>query len=63
MDDDGVFAKPGSPQLIVGEDLSRLSVADLDDRVTRLQAEIARVNAERDSRGSVRAAADALFTK
>jgi uncharacterized small protein (DUF1192 family) len=37
------------------------SVADMDAYLEALEAEIARVRAAREARGSVRAAADALF--
>jgi len=49
--------------VVLGEDLSRLSVDELTRRIEDLTAEIARVERERDARGGVRAAADALFRK
>jgi uncharacterized small protein (DUF1192 family) len=39
------------------------SVADMDAYLAVLEAEIARVRATREARGSVRAAADALFRR
>ena len=46
---------------LAGEDLAPYSVAELDERVALLRAEIARVEAHRDRAASHRSAADALF--
>jgi len=61
MDDKDIL-RSATP-VVLGEDLARLSESELDERVARLRAEIARVEAERETRGGVRAAADALFRK
>ena len=45
------------------EDLDKLSIAELDERITALEAEIARVTAKRDGAASFRAAADSLFKR
>lgn len=45
----------------LGEDLSALSVADLDERVAALEAEIARLRADRARKEGSRAAASAAF--
>ncbi len=45
------------------EDLDKLSIAELDERLAALEAEIARVKAKRDGAASFRAAADSLFKK
>lgn len=47
----------------VGQDLSTLSVADLDERIDQLRAEIARIETERAAKGATRNAADALFKR
>lgn len=49
--------------VVVGEDLSRLSVDELTLRIERLTEEISRTEREREIRGGVLAAADALFRK
>ena len=49
--------------VVVGEDLSRLSVDELTLRIERLTEEISRTERERDARGGVLAATDALFRK
>jgi uncharacterized small protein (DUF1192 family) len=45
------------------EDLDKLSIAELDDRIAALETEIARARAKRDGAASFRAAADSLFRK
>lgn len=45
------------------EDLDKLSIADLDDRIAGLEAEIARSSAKREAAAHFRAAADGLFKK
>ena len=50
-------------QIVVGEELYGLSVAELEERVERLKAEIARTEAEMTKKSSERAAADAFFSR
>jgi uncharacterized small protein (DUF1192 family) len=45
------------------EDLDKLSIAELDDRIAALDAELQRSRAKRDGAASFRAAADSLFRK
>jgi uncharacterized small protein (DUF1192 family) len=45
------------------EDLDKLSIAELDDRIAALEAELARSRAKREGAASFRAAADSLFKK
>lgn len=45
------------------EDLDRLSIAELDERIAALDAEIARSRAKRDGAANFRAAADSLFKR
>ena len=47
----------------IGQDLSLLSVEELRERLDLLQAEMARLEAEIDARGSTRRAAEALFQR
>lgn len=47
----------------VKEDLELFGVAELEERIAILQAEIARVQAQIDKKRSGRAAADALFSR
>jgi len=52
----------GSPlALLVKEDLDLYAVVDLEERISALEAEIARTRAAIDTKGSKRSAADALF--
>lgn len=45
------------------EDLDKLSIAELDERIDALTAEIARTRAKREGAATFRAAADSLFKK
>jgi len=47
----------------IGQDLSLLSADELRERIHLLQAEMARLEAEIDARGSTRQAAEALFRR
>ncbi len=47
----------------IGMDLSALSVAELKERIALLRAEIARLEADIEAKGSTRAAAESLFSK
>jgi uncharacterized small protein (DUF1192 family) len=55
--------KPKSTAISLGDDLSTLSVAELDERIVKLQAEIARADAAKAEKLRHNAAADALFGK
>jgi uncharacterized small protein (DUF1192 family) len=45
------------------EDLDKLSIAELDDRIAGLETEIARSRAKREGAAKFRAAADSLFKR
>jgi uncharacterized small protein (DUF1192 family) len=45
------------------EDLDRLSIADLDERIAALETELLRARTKRDGAATFRAAADSLFKK
>ena len=45
------------------EDLDKLSIAELDDRIAALEAEAARSRAKRDGAAMFRSAADELFKR
>lgn len=48
---------------LMREDLDRLSVDELETRITLLEGEVARTRARRDSATAFRSAADSLFRK
>ena len=48
---------------LLKQDLDRLSLAELDDRIIALDAEIARTRAKRDGASKFRSAADSLFKR
>lgn len=60
MDWDDVRPRPKAV-ITVGEDLTTHSVADLEERIQALEAEIARVRAELAAKQARASAADALF--
>lgn len=47
----------------IGQDLSLLSVSDLNERIAQLRAEIERLEAELKTKGVTKAAAEALFRR
>ncbi|MEO5324001.1 DUF1192 domain-containing protein [Mesorhizobium sp. CC13] len=47
----------------IGQDLSLLSVGELDDRIGLLKAEIVRLEAELAAKGTTKSAAEALFKR
>lgn len=65
MDPEAFLAKrPESPlALLAREDLDRLSVDELAERIALLEAEVARTRAKRDSASAFRSQADGLFRK
>jgi uncharacterized small protein (DUF1192 family) len=65
-----VFDEPDLPRRksdlladLAREDLDKLSIAELDERITALEAEAVRTRAKREGAASFRAAADSLFKK
>ena len=64
MDFDDLPQRANDPlKLLAKQDLDPLSVAELDERVAALEAEIARVKAKRDGAVNHRASADAIFKR
>ena len=53
--------KPASYTL--GQDVSLMSAGELGEKIAQLQAEIARLEAERSARGATKNAAEALFRR
>ena len=62
MDWDEIRPKP-QKSLTIGEDLSTLSVAELEARIKSLEGEIERVKAELDAKRRHEAAASSLFKR
>lgn len=62
MDWDEPKAKAGKT-VVIGEDLTKLSVIDLDERISLLKAEIVRIEQGIEAKKRTTAAAAALFGK
>lgn len=54
-------SKPRDSVVLSEDELSLLSVIEIDQRITLLQSEIERLKTERHKKGDSRAAAEALF--
>jgi len=63
MDWDDIAPKKPRTAVAVGDNLSTLSVAELEARVGELQREIERVNTELEAKRRHETAANALFKK
>jgi uncharacterized small protein (DUF1192 family) len=60
---DDAFEPRKKTQHDIGQDLSPLSIAEIDERVMLLEGEIARLREARARKLSTQAAADALFRR
>ncbi|MBV8972381.1 MAG: DUF1192 domain-containing protein [Sphingomonadaceae bacterium] len=64
MDDDLPRPRPDDTlAALVRQDLDRLSLTELDERIATLEAEVARTRAKRAGAATFRSAADALFKR
>jgi uncharacterized small protein (DUF1192 family) len=61
MDWDDVRQHTPASAIAIGEDLSGLSIAELEHRIGELEAEIERIKAELDKKRAHEASASALF--
>jgi len=61
MDVDEPRRKP--PEILLGEDISALSAHELEQRIARLDAEIARCRAAIAARHATKSAAESFFRK
>jgi uncharacterized small protein (DUF1192 family) len=60
MDADDLVPKK-KPEIVIGEDLALLSVAELEQRIHILESEIARIRQSIAGKQTSKAAADAFF--
>lgn len=64
MDEDLPRPKPDDTlAALLRQDLDRLSVAELDERIAALEGEVVRTRAKRDGASRFRSAADSLFKR
>ena len=59
FDDDDRPKKPTG--IVIGEDLSTISIEELEERITLLESEISRLRAEIVSKQSTKASAESFF--
>ncbi len=60
MFDDEERKKPAA-EIVIGSDLSSISVDELEERITALEAEISRIRAEIVSKQATKASAENFF--
>ncbi len=53
--------KKPAAEIVIGQDLSAISVDELEERITALEAEIARIRAEIVSKQATRTSAENFF--
>ena len=63
MDSDDLTPRKKLPDIQLGEDISTLSVHELEERIRRLESEIARSKAEIAARHATRSAAENFFKR
>jgi len=63
MDSDDVTPRKKLPDIQLGEDISTLSAHELEERIRRLEGEIARSRAEIAARHATRSAAENFFKR
>ena len=63
MDLDDLQPPKKLPEIVLGEDIGALSAFELEQRIARLQEEIARCRAAISSRHATKSAAEGFFKK
>ena len=63
MDSDDIAPRKKPVQIQLGEDISTLSAHELEDRIKRLEEEIARCRQEITARNATRSAAENFFKR
>jgi uncharacterized small protein (DUF1192 family) len=63
MDTDDLEPRKKLPQIQLGEDIGALSAHELEQRIARLQEEIARCRTALSSRHATKSAAESFFKK
>jgi uncharacterized small protein (DUF1192 family) len=63
IDPEELAPRKPKPSIVIGEDLSALSVFELEARIAALEAEIARTKVSLAARAGTKSAADAFFKR
>ena len=61
IDPDELLPRKPKPDLVIGEDLSAMSVGELEKRIAVLEAEIGRTREALKSRAATKSVADKFF--
>lgn len=63
IDPEELQPKKKPAQIVLGEDISAMSEYELEERIARMEGEIARHRAAIDARRATKSAADAFFKR
>jgi uncharacterized small protein (DUF1192 family) len=63
MDSDELLPRKKAPDIVLGEELAALSAHELEERIARLEAEIARCRQAIATRHATRSAAESIFKR
>ena len=63
IDPEELLPRKKAPEIVLGEDLSAMSEFELDTRIGRLEAEIARCREAIGARRATKSAADSFFKR
>ncbi len=63
MDPEELLPRKPAPEIVIGQDISTLSVTELEQRIATLEAEIARSKEALKARASTKNAAEAVFKR
>jgi uncharacterized small protein (DUF1192 family) len=63
MDLDDLQSRKKLPDIVLGEDIAALSAHELEQRITRLEEEVARCRVAIQSRHATKSAAEGFFRK
>ena len=63
MDPEELLPRKPKAEIVIGEDLSAMSITELDKRIAALEAEIVRAREALKARAATKAAADTFFKR
>jgi uncharacterized small protein (DUF1192 family) len=63
IDPEELLPRKPAPEIVIGQDISTLSVAELENRIAELEAEIVRSKEALKARAATKNAAEAVFRR